>query len=168
MNDIVLVDAASVDNLLKKLDDDELKNKILYDAVMSGAKAIQQPAQQRYRKEVGAAASHPSPYIRGKKQFYEGVSVKGEKAYIEASVSILNDFRMKFFEKGTAERYTKGRKITGYAENGRNLKREGKGHYTGKITARNCFATARNSSEKNINDAMLSSIEKSLKNAIKQ
>lgn len=75
---------------------------------------------------------------------------------------------MKFFEKGTVERYTKGRKITGYADNGRNLKREGKGHYTGKITATNFFATARNNSEQNINDAMLSSIEKSLKNAIKQ
>ena len=168
MSEIVHVDAASVDSLLRKLDDDELKNKILYDAVMSGAKALQQAAQQNFRKEVGAAASHPSPYLKGNKPLYEGVSVKGEKAYIEASVSILNDFRMKFFEKGTAERYTKGRKITGYADNGRNLKREGKGHYTGKITATNFFATARNSSEQNINDAMLSSIEKSLKNAIKQ
>lgn len=168
MSDIVHVDAASVDSLLKKLDDDELKNKILYDAVMSGAKTLQQAAQQNFRKELGAAAAQPSPYIRGNKPFYEGVSVKGEKAYIEASVSILNDFRMKFFEKGTVERFTKGRKITGYAENGRNLKREGKGHYTGKITATNFFAAARNSSENNINDAMLSSIEKSLKNAIKQ
>lgn len=44
MNDIVIVDAASVDELLKKLSDDELKNKILYDAVMSGAKALQQAA----------------------------------------------------------------------------------------------------------------------------
>lgn len=168
MNDIVIVDAASVDELLRKLDDDELKNKILYDAVMSGAKALQQAAQQRFRTVLGAAASHPSPYLKGNKPLYESVSIKGEKAYIEASVSILNDFRMKFFEKGTAERYTKGRKITGYADNGRNLKREGKGHYTGKITATNFFAAARNSSENNINDAMLSSIEKSLKNAIKQ
>ncbi|MCI6342101.1 MAG: hypothetical protein MR788_06025 [Prevotella sp.] len=168
MSEIVHVDAASVDELLRKLDDDELKNKILYDAVMSGAKALQQAAQQNIRKELGAAASHPSPYLKGNKPLYEGVSVKGEKAYIEASVSILNDFRMKFFEKGTAERYTKGHKITGYADNGRNLKREGKGHYTGKITATNFFAAARNSSEQNVNDAMLSSIEKSLKNAIKQ
>ena len=100
MNDIVHVDAASVDSLFRKLDDDELKNKILYDAVMSGAKTLQQAAQQNFRKELGAAASHPSPYLKGNKPLYEGVSVKGEKAYIEASVSILNDFRLKFFEKG--------------------------------------------------------------------
>ena len=168
MSEIVHVDAASVDELLRKLDDDELKNKILYDAVMSGAKTLQTAAQQNFRKELGAAASHPSPYLKGNKPLYEGVSVKGEKAYSEASVPILNDFRIKFFAKGTVERYTKGHKITSCADNGRRLEREGKGHYTGKITATNFFAAARNSSEQNVNDAMLSSIEKSLKNAIKQ
>lgn len=79
MSEIVHVYAASVDELFKKLSDDELKNKILYDAVMSGAKALQQAAQQRFRKEVGAAASHPSPYLKGNKPFYESVSIKGEK-----------------------------------------------------------------------------------------
>lgn len=65
---------------------------------MSGAKVLQQSAQQSFIRKVDGA-SHNSPYLKGNKPFYEGVSVKGDKAYCEASVSIMNDFRMKFFEK---------------------------------------------------------------------
>lgn len=33
-----------------------------------------------------------------------GIKVKADKDYCEVSVSIMGDFRLKFFEKGTAER----------------------------------------------------------------
>lgn len=167
MNDTVIINSQQVDDLLNKLSDNDKKNKWLYDAVMSGAKVLQQAAQQSFIKKV-KGAQHSSPYLKGGKPFYEGVSVKGDKAYIEASVSILNDFRMKFFEKGTDERYSKSRKITGYQSDGKHLKREGEGHYTGKISATYFFKSARDSSDAAINEAMLQSIDKSIINAIKQ
>lgn len=166
-DNIVTIDKQTVDELLAKLSDSEQKNKWLYEAVMSGAKALQQAAQQSFKQTLGEAASHTSPYIKGQKPFYEGVSVKGDKAYIEASVSIMNDYRMKFFEKGTADRQTKGRKITGYID-AHHLKREGKGHYTGKITATNFFRSARDNSQSQVEQAMTDSLNKSISNAIKQ
>lgn len=167
MSDTVIINSQQVDDLLNKLNDKDQKNKWLYDAVMSGAKVLQSAAQESFKKEV-KGASHSSPYLKGHKPFYEGVSVKGDKAYCEASVSIMNDFRMKFFEKGTAERYTKSTKINGYQDDGKHLKREGKGRYVGKITATYFFKSARDNSESAVNQAMMESLEKSINNTIKQ
>lgn len=166
MSNIVAIDKQAVDELLAKLSDSEQKNKWLYEAVMSGAKTLQQAAQQSFKQTLGEAASHNSPYLKGGKPFYEGVSVKGDKAYIEASVSIMNDYRMKFFEKGTKDRQTKGHKVTGYID-AHHLKREGKGHYTGKITATNFFRSARDNSQTQVEKAMMDSLNKSIQNAIR-
>lgn len=167
MNNIVTINSQQVDDLLNKLSDNDQKNKWLYDAVMSGAKVLQQSAQQSFIRKVDGA-SHSSPYLKGNKPFYEGVSVKGNKDYCEASVSIMNDFRMKFFEKGTVERFTQSAKINGYQSDGKHLKREGKGHYVGKITATYFFKSARDNSESAVNQAMMESLEKSINNTIKQ
>lgn len=158
MNNIVTIDSKQVDELLDTLSDDEFKRKVLFDAVKEGAKALQQNTKKLFRQSMGDSATHYSKYIR--KPFEEGVSVKGDKAYIEASVSILNDFRMKFFEKGTRERTTKGRKIVGYITSHR-LKREGKGHNTGSIKPLYFFKKAREN-ETAINDAITQSINNAL------
>ncbi len=155
---VAKIDSRQVDDVLKALSDDELKRKILFDAIKAGAKVLQQNTQALFRQSMGESAIHYSKYIR--KPFEDGVTVKGDKAYIEASVSIMNDFRMKFFEKGTKQRTTKGRKITGYTEKHR-LIREGKGHSTGAIKPLYFFRRARQN-ETVITDA----IEKSIDNAL--
>ena len=160
MSDIVNIDSSQVDVLLNTLDDNEFKRKILFDAVKAGAKVLQQNTKKLFRSSLGSAATHVSRFIG--KPFEEGVSVKGDKAYLEASVSILNDFRMKFFEKGTRDRSTKGRKITGYVDS-RHLKREGKGHRTGSIRALNFFRTARQDTG-SIDAAIAQSINNALRN----
>lgn len=156
---VATIDSRQVDDLLKALSDDELKRKILFDGIKAGAKVLQQNTQKLFRQSMGESASHFSKYIR--KPFEDGVTVKGDKAYIEASVSIMNDFRMKFFEKGTKQRTTKGRKITGYTEKHR-LKREGKGHHTGSIKPLYFFQRARQN-ESAITDAITQSINNALK-----
>lgn len=155
---VAKIDSRQVDDLLNALSDDELKRKILFDGIKAGAKTLQQNTQALFRQSMGESASHYSKYIR--KPFEDGVTVKGDKAYIEASVSIMNDFRMKFFEKGTKQRTTKGRKITGYTEKHR-LIREGKGHNTGAIKPLYFFRRARQN-ETGIRYA----IEKSIDNAL--
>lgn len=155
---VAIIDSRQVDDVLKALSDDELKRKIIYDALKAGAKVLQQNTQALFRQSMGESASHYSKYIR--KPFEDGVTVKGDKAYIEASVSIMNDFRMKFFEKGTKQRTTKGRKITGYTEKHK-LIREGKGHNTGAIKPLYFFRRARQN-ETGITYA----IEKSINNAL--
>lgn len=155
---VAKIDSRQVDDLLNALSDDELKRKILFDGIKAGAKTLQQNTQALFRQSMGESASHYSKYIR--KPFEDGVTVKGDKAYIEASVSIMNDFRMKFFEKGTKQRTTKGRKITGYTEKHK-LIREGKGHNTGAIKPLYFFRRARQN-ETAIKDAIMQSIDNAL------
>ena len=159
-NHVVTIDSHEIDKLLETLNDDEYKRKILYDAVKAGAKVLQQNTKKLFRQRMGASASHVSKWLR--KPFVEGITMKGYKDYVEASVIILKDFRMKFFEMGTKERTTKGRKILGYAENGRNLKREGKGHSTGRIKPLYFFRDARQDTAP-INEAMTKSLDNALK-----
>lgn len=159
----VTIDTSQVDRLLATLDDDDRKRDILFKAVKDGAKVLQETAKNYFKSAMGDSATHYSKYIR--KPFADGITMKGDKAYCEASVSILNDFRMKFFEKGTRQRTTKGRKITGYI-NTRRLKREGKGHNTGAIQAKYFFKNARTASDTAINEAMKASIDNALKKLI--
>lgn len=158
MNNVVEIDSKQVDELLDTLSDDEFKRKVLFDAIKEGAKTLQQNTKKLFKQSMGDSATHYSKYIR--KPFEDGVTVKSDKAYIEASVSIMNDFRMKFFEKGTRERTTKGRKIVGYI-NSHRLKREGKGHNTGSIKPLYFFRQARQN-ETAINDAITQSINNAL------
>lgn len=160
MNNSVDINSTQVDQLLDTLDDQDVKNQILFEAVKAGAKALQQTTKNYFRQKVGEAATHISRFIR--KPFEDGITVKADKSYCEASVSIMGDPRLKWFEKGTGARYTKGRKITGYAQGRRNrLQREGKGHYTGQMTANYFFKAARQDS--NIIDE---AIQQSINNAI--
>ncbi len=158
MNNVAQIDSKQIDELLNTLSDDEFRRKILFDAVKAGAKTLQQNTKKLFRQSMGDSATHYSKYIR--KPFEEGITVKGDKAYIEASVSIMNDFRMKFFEKGTRERTTKGRKIVGYISSHR-LKREGKGHSTGSIKPLYFLKQAREN-ETEINNAITQSINNAL------
>lgn len=161
----VKIDSSQVDRLLNALDDADNKRDILFKAVKDGAKVLQEQAKQSFRREMGGSATHFSKYIR--KPFEDGITVKGDKAYCEAIVSIMSDFRMKFFEKGTKPRRTKGRKIVGYAnERQTRLKREGKGHSTGAIKATYFFRNAREQSETAVNEAMKISIDNALKKLI--
>lgn len=164
MSNAVDINSTQVDNLLDTLDDQEVKNQILFDAVKAGAKALQQTTKNYFRQKVGEAATHYSRFIR--KPFDEGITVKADKSYIEAKVSIMGDPRLKWFERGTNARYTKGRKITGYAQGRRNrLQREGKGHYTGQMTGLYFFKEARQNNSI-IDEAMTQSINNAIKKLI--
>lgn len=91
-----------------------------------------------------------------------GIKSKVNKDGTEAKVHIMGDFRLKFFEKGTKDRYTKGHKITGYE--GRYLKRTGKGGYKGVITAKGFFKSAQKETERQV----FSSIDNLLSESIRK
>lgn len=161
MNNVV-IDGKQVDELLNKLSDDELKRRIIFKAIYSGAKELQTAAQSFFKSALGESASHVSKYIR--KPFYEGVTVSGDKAYLETKVSIMKDFRMKFFEKGTNERYIKQSGHSDYSrKKKRYIKNTGKPNYRGKITGTHFFKNATENNKERINYGIIKSIDKSLK-----
>lgn len=157
----VTIDSNGIDNIINKLNDDELKRNIIYKAIYAGAKELQRTTQSYFKTAMGESANHISKYIKA--PFYEGITVKGEKAYIEARVSIMKDFRLKFFEKGTVERYTKQSGHSDYTrKKKRYVKNTGKAKYRGRIKGKEYFKKARQASSTIINDIMNKSLEKSL------
>lgn len=161
MNNFKLdIDSGQVDDLLSLLDDEEIKQNVLFKAVKAGGKVLQTTAKDYFKQRMGESANHVSKYIKA--PFVDGVVLKGDKAYCEARVSIMKDFRMKFFEKGTEDRYIK-QKGHSDLQRGRHQTNTGKANYRGRITGKWFFKDARTNSDSQINEAMIKSIDNSLK-----
>lgn len=94
------------------------------------------------------------------------VSVKVAKKAREPTVfiNILGDFRAKFFEGGTSERSTRGRKVVGYVRRGRRdyKVREGKPRRTGRVMRGRYFRRAIISSEPEIVKNMEADLSKAI------
>lgn len=158
MNNIT-INSNGIDSIIDKLDDEELKRNIIYKAIYAGAKELQRTTQSYFKSALGESANHISKYIKA--PFYEGITVKGEKAYTEVRVSIMKDFRLKFFEKGTVDRYIKQSGHSDYSrKKKRNVVDTGKSNYRGRIKGKQYFKQAREAST--INDTIIKSLEKSL------
>ena len=156
MNKIATFDSSQVDAMLSKLNPDR-RTKILTKALKEGGKTLQQQTKDELAK-TGIRYYTPSRF--NGKTLESGIRLKTDNAYNEVSVNIMGDFRLKFFEKGTKQRYTKGRKITGYMDSHR-LKREGKGSSKGAIKATHFFAKARQNESK-IEESIIKVLDKEL------
>lgn len=156
-NNTVDINSTQVDQLLNTLGDTATTNKIMFEAIKAGAEVLQENTINRFRGAMGGVADNFNRW--NGKPFWAGVIVSTEKAYLEAKVSIMGDHRMKWFEKGTSQRQTKGRKITGYQRN--RAIREGKGHNTGAISGKWFFKSARQNTNA-IDEAITQSINNAL------
>lgn len=152
------INNSNVDSFLNQIDDDNVRQSILYKAVLAGGKNLQGTTQTYFKQRMGESANHQSKYIKA--PFYEGIVLKGDKAYTEARVSIMKDFRLKFFEKGTNDRYIK-QKGHSDLKRGRHNDNTGKSNYKGRITAKWFFRDARSNTE-SINASIFNSIDNSL------
>lgn len=97
----VNIDDTSVQNLFNALDADSTK-QILFTALKKGGQKLTSQTKRSLRAKLGAGATTPNRW--NGKTMESGVRLKADKDYCEVSVSILGDFRLKFFEKGTAQR----------------------------------------------------------------
>ena len=88
MNNTVNIDSKEVDQLLNNLADTDELNKILFDAVKEGAKTLQKKTKQIFRMKVGGVASSISRFTR--KPFEDGITMKADKGFTEATVSIMH------------------------------------------------------------------------------
>ena len=88
------------------------------------------------------------------KTLESGIRIKVAKSAQAAKVHIMNDFRLKFFEMGTADRYVSSTK----------KKKLKKPRYTGKIDAKRFFQKAKQSTETQV----FNSIEQHLIDVIKK
>lgn len=97
----VQVDDTSVQNLLNALDADSTK-QILFKALKKGGQQLAKQTKAQLKAKLGQGATTPNRW--NGKTMVSGVKLKADQDYCEVSVSILGDFRLKFFELGTAQR----------------------------------------------------------------
>lgn len=151
---MIEVDSSQIDQILNTLLDDQQVNNIIYKSLKAGATVLRDNTKSFFRKAVGGVAGHPNRWTG--KPLEDGIRVgKGEKAYLETSVNIMGDFRLKWFEKGSwksGERWTKGKG-----------KKRKKPHKTGVFVARPFFKPAVGASAEDVETAIRESIDNSLK-----
>lgn len=100
----VTVDDSKVQNLFRALDSDSRK-RILFAALKEGGNKLAENTKIQLRSKLGSGATSPNRW--NGKTMESGIKVKADKDYCEVDVSVMGDFRLKFFEKGTVIRQTK-------------------------------------------------------------
>lgn len=141
---MIEIDDSQVVNLFASLSGKDQTNA-MKTALRKSAQILVKKAKANLKQIVKNSTKKSAKYG---KSLQSGIKSKVNKEGTEAKVHIMGDFRLKFFEAGTKDRYTKGHKITGYA--GRSLKRSGKGGYRGVITAKGFFKAAQKETESQV------------------
>lgn len=154
-----MIERQQVDELLTKLST-ERRSQIMFSALKKGGKALQKETKVQLRQSVANTHSHNR---WNGKTLEDGIKVKANTVYQEVMVHILGDFRLKFFEKGTKDRYTKIHKDKlSTSQYINQLKKGDRSRFRGKITARHFFRRARQNEEV-IQDAIFKELDKQFK-----
>ena len=162
----ISIDNKSVKLPLDNMMDEAARYKILINSLVKGGIVLRDAARRNFQSAMPEASSHHSQDVNGK--LYEGIYVKKDEGQGAVTVSLMKDYRLKWFEKGTKPRQTKGRKINYAKKVGRSFERIGKGHYTGKVTGKNFFASAKNSQMPLVDETIKQSIYKGLQDLQKK
>lgn len=147
----VTINSETIDNLLNRLDNKELKDNLILTALKEGAKVIQQNAIANLRRYV---KSNTPNHWNGR-TMESGIKIVADRIALETKVHIMGDYRLRFFEKGTKDRlikkdyYTKNHKLIKAGTN------------RGKITGKYFFRNAVNN-ENPVYTAIEQSLTKSL------
>lgn len=132
----------------------------MFTALKKGGKALQNETKLQLRQVV---SNTRKPNKWNGKSLEDGVRVKANTVYQEVMVHILGDFRLKFFEKGTKDRYTKIHKDKlSTSQYINQLKKSDKSRFRGKITASHFFRRARQNEEV-IQEAVFKELDKQFK-----
>lgn len=141
------------------------RGKAMMDALTAGARELAGDTKKRLVAKMGPGATRRG--LRGRKgqsnhtPMTEGVNVIRDAAYSTAIVSIMRDFRLKWFEKGTAQRFAGGRRKDGFYPGQGNASNN-----RGSIRALHFFRDAR-SQEETILKTVFGSLDQSLAKILK-
>ena len=153
---MIEIDDSQVVNLFASLSGKD-QTKAMKTALKKSAQILIKKARAKLKQTVKKPTRKSAKYG---KSLQSGIKSKINKDGTEAKVHIMGDFRLKFFETGTKDRYTRGHKITGY--DGKSLKRTGKGGYRGAMTARHFFKDAQRESEHQVFSSIDSLLSESI------
>lgn len=145
--------------LLKRIDGDTI-NGVLLTATKSAANALRDRTKEILLRKL-PAAKNDNKYG---KPMVKGVMAKTDKDYVLSYVTIMKEYKLKWFEMGTAPRFQKKR-FSGTDSLGRRrrvLRKDNTQAPTGRIKPLNYFKEAREQYSDSILDDMQSAIIQSL------
>lgn len=173
-NDFVAIDSKRVDEMLATLSDQQTVNDILNEGLEQMANVYYNEVLTSLRREMGTAADTSGKVTNAWHTFLyplsTGIAIHPDPQHTTYGVHGLKDPRLLFFEGGTKQRYTKGKKITGYKVsktgkvNYNRLQRTGKGGYRGFIKANNFFTKGITSAESTALDTLTQTIINAIRN----
>jgi hypothetical protein len=132
MSDVAEISDKALEQLLDNLE--EIPPKIIYKALVAGGKELYKGTKNNLRRKMGETSN----------SLMKGVRYKAKKSNMLVQVDILGDYRLKWFEKGTKDRYTRRKHA-----------------YRGRIKALSFFKQAREDSS--VINKILSTLDKELK-----
>lgn len=100
---MIQVDTSGVDKIFNKLTGKEQK-KVIRTATRGAAQKLTKATKVQFRNTVGSVANHRN-WWNGK-TLQSGIKYVSDKR-VSYKVHIMGDFRLKFWEMGTKQRYTK-------------------------------------------------------------
>lgn len=139
------IDTTQVDKLLSTLESET--TNIINEALKEVSEIYLKAVVQSLRREMGSAADRPSG--KYKEPLSSGVSLWENVSKSEFGVNALKDYRLRFFEGGTNERYAK-------------MKKSGVKAFRGRIKANHFFTKGINSQD--INSLLETAILKAIRN----
>lgn len=169
------IDDKAILDALSKLRKPEM-TEIVLKALKKGGEKLQADTKLALRKNLGKGATST---IKRRKPMLSGISLKADEQYLEVRVSLLGDFRLKWFEMGTEERKlkrtgakdrvrgrTKGDKRYLYRKRGKeNFYKSGANR--GKIKALNFYESTRARDELRVMYIIEEEISKGLQNLLR-
>ena len=151
----VTIDSSQIENLFDSINQ-EAQKQIMMKGLRKGAKYLQGKTQDTLVRKFPKART-----TKGgdkKRTMYEGVTVRGNNAITEVSVSIMSHYFNVFYESGTDERKLK-RTHKKDANHHRTFK---KGESRGKLKPLNFFKETREQEENNVISIIIDDIGKQL------
>lgn len=159
MSKICEIDTARLERILDNLDEENRSNAIFKSLSKGGQELVKETQNELLRvlPNAGRGEKYGTPMVKG-------IKLTKDKAYGEVKVHIMGDYRLKFFEMGTDDRYLK-KPLSSSNNSSRYKFKSGQTNtggkpYRGKIDPKGFFQTARENS--NIADTIVSSLEKEI------
>lgn len=160
MNKVCNIDTSQLDKILNNLSE-ENRQRAMMKALNEGAKVLKTNTQQNLIKKMGSAATSTTSH---KKRMIDGIGITPQKTEQSVIISIMREFRLKFFEMGTKERYRKVKTVNSQGKVF--VKRGEKGGYTGTIKGLHFFKEARENTSP-IEEAIIRTMEEEINKLIK-
>lgn len=155
---MIEVDAKEVLGLFADLNSRQQK-QVHRNALRRAANILVKEAKTQLRFKLGKKANSRNWW--NNKTLSSGIKAKADREGKEAKVHIMGDFRLKYFEKGTANRFTTGNN-TASVRGKAPIRRQKKPANRGSIKSGWFFRTAKQVKEKEIFDTLDKLISESI------